>query len=72
MADFDVERACRGMKIVHSTERYRSGSNSIACVLQDLMHYAIHNGINFDKELGLATKFFDEDRASGFTEKEGK
>lgn len=59
------KRAARGRLIVHAESRYRDSNDNLADVLEDLMMYALWQGVDFEKELAVARKFFLEDGEKG-------
>lgn len=58
---FSVNRACRGMKAVHTNERHRDSKDNLGDLLLDLMHYAQQAGKDFQQELRYAFRAFTED-----------
>jgi hypothetical protein len=67
-----MNRALRGLSIVHSNERYKNSNDNLGDVLLDLLHYAKREGKDFGKELAFALNAFVEDTCPKLPKNKGK
>lgn len=68
----DPQKVARGTAIIHTNERYAQKRNQLRHVLCDLLNFAIWEDIDFNKELEIAQKMYEEPNADSRQESDSQ